>query len=431
MIMRNSSYRTKQSRVHAASSGQKCSKSFGKRTRNLNLILLTVLVATLPTCQAWAQLGERREKVEAQFGKPKAADEAAGRAKYGWNGGSVVVEYENGGVRAMRWIAAGSMWPDNFKQVLDTQGGMSAWRALPPAEARQLGEAFKAWKRNDGSTAWIPETDLRSLILRYAGVIKPPPPVATPTPSPSQTASPAAEKAPPQKKSSGFPIHPLFAAGGIAVLLLGLMISRMMQKRKLAALRERRLARRNADPASLTMDECSWDEFELIVAEMMREAGSAITICPAGGAEGEAFVASHNAGKLAVSCDHKPGAGPVGEPAVRLALSFKEASGADAAALAVSRELSPAAAKLAETKGVRVIARTEIQAWLDKVIREKGKSPVDFSWWIEGFRRKVQMKGVSCPKCGAGMELKGLIWKCTKPRCSGMRPAVRLLVENG
>jgi hypothetical protein len=176
-----------------------------------------------------------------------------------------------------------------------------------------------------------------------------------------------------------------------------------------------------------TLEELSWDDFELLVAERYRRLWYEVEVQNADGGDGGYDVrASADGETTLVQCKHRPGGGQIGVSTVRELLGVRQAAAAHHAALVTTGTFTRDARAFAEANGLIMIDGETLRAEVSESRFTEAGDLLDLDRWLPSFCRNASIRQADCPYCHSVMALRsgrhGAFWGCTSyPRCRGKR----------
>jgi HJR/Mrr/RecB family endonuclease len=335
------------------------------------------------------------------------------------------VQFVDGVISRLEYEKAVALTADDMLAILTTNGGAAAWTKT----------AADGWIRRDGATATLDRTTGRRLRL----LAPPPTAVAAPNatvpliapPKPFQYVNPQAVAAKPKPPNNHFW---LMALSWVPLLLMALF-------GKYALKRQAKV--RVFGPSDViypssttpvtpavpaTIDSVSWDQFELVIAELYRRQGYAVEVSSGLGADGGIDVKLTKAGELVLVQCKQWQVFKVNVKEVRAFFGVMVSEGAHRGLFASTGEYTRDCRAFANGKPIELLGRADLNRMV-----EAAQSPGENLWvletWLPAFRAAVRITTPTCPFCHTTMTLrqaKGKVpfWGCPKyPRCRGKREA--------
>jgi hypothetical protein len=178
-----------------------------------------------------------------------------------------------------------------------------------------------------------------------------------------------------------------------------------------------------------TLESLSWDNFELLVAEIFRRKGYAVEISSGLGADGGKDLTLRKDGELAfVQCKKLARSNRVTATQMRDFFGLIVAEGAAKGFFVTTGYFSADAKKFAMGKPIELLERSDVEA----LVAERsapGENLYDITSWVEAFASRAHIVNPLCPFCENPMKLRrGALgrpfWGCTRYRthfCKGKR----------
>lgn len=174
----------------------------------------------------------------------------------------------------------------------------------------------------------------------------------------------------------------------------------------------------------------SWQEFELLIGELYRRQGYAVTMCSGDGADGGIDLRLEKDGlTVLVQCKHWK-VYKVSAPAVRELFGVMTAERAERAILVTTGRFTWDAQNFAEGKPLELIDGPELKRRLEaaKWDGTVGGDLLDVPSWSGQFAQAATITTPDCPFCRSRMVLRqakasgSRFWGCsTFPKCRGKR----------
>ncbi len=181
-----------------------------------------------------------------------------------------------------------------------------------------------------------------------------------------------------------------------------------------------------AKPRSL--EDLSWQEFELLVGELFRRQGFAVQMCSGDGSDGGVDLRLEKDGrKTLVQCKHWK-VYRVGPAPVRELFGILTGEGADRAVLLTTGKITRDAMDFAVGKPMDLIDGEKLGALISQASNHEDGHLLDVASWSHRFARTASIIEPLCPFCRGQMVLRqgrksgNKFWGCkTYPRCRGKR----------
>lgn len=408
------------------------------------LPLLGLLTLLLSSGTA-AELGEPRAELLAKHGAPQRED-AQGVIYYQWNGWTLGVQFADGVAGRFEYEKAVALAEPDLLGILTANGGAAAWTKTAPG----------LWTRSDGATATLDQTTGRKLVLVGTHRLGQPAPAAVsveaPTPVPTvATPKPALPLVAPPKPFQAAasqtrvtrpkPEPPnnhfwLLALSWVPPLLLVLFGKYMMNRQA----KPRVFGPSDviypsftspiSTPVSApaTVDSVSWDQFELVIAEVFRRLGYAVEVSSGLGADGGIDVKLTKPGELVLVQCKQWQVFKVNVKEVRAFFGVMVSEQATRGLFVSTGEYTRDCRAFAEGKPIELLGRAEIER-LTRSVQQPGENLWELSTWLPAFKAAARITTPTCPFCQTTMTLrqakgKARFWGCPGyPRCRGKREA--------
>ena len=419
-------------------------------------LLLLVLFTHVPS--AWAvQLGDSREHIVAQYGPPAAAslDADHGMGTYRWAGWRLDVEVMQGVVQRLIFTKDTAFLTEaEQRQLLSDNGGIAVWQSVNHVAGDAL--AGKKWRRStDGAEAFTLATDPHVMCLATRIWADAWTKAHQPVLRSQRTAA----------STSGSVQAPANPIAGLIVLAVivgciafcGREIARVLKKKSHVSAPARNglwtpstlpqhlksacvlaapppLPSISAQfpvskfPARKTVEDLSWQEFELVVGELYRRQGYVVEMCSGDGSDGGVDLWLRKDGRTTlVQCKHwkvyKVGVSPVRE-----LFGILNAEKADHAILVTTGRFTRDAKAFAAGKPVELIAGDQLRVAAEASKYSTEGDLLDAASWSAAFARSAKVPDPLCPLCRSSMVVRRgkqsgrKFWGCsTFPDCRGKR----------
>ena len=412
---------------------------------------LALIALCLFVPHAWAiQLGDRREQIVAQYGVPASGELPIdrGMGTYRWNGWRLDIEMIQG--MAQRLIFTKEAIPlseAEERQLLNQNGGVNAWQPTDHVLVDVL--AGKKWHRaTDGAEAFTLAGDPHVMCLAtrtwgFAWTKAHRPSVQPPSVSVVNPPTPAAN-----------PFVGLILLAGLVGFIgfLGRLVMQSWKRERLPAspaygglwvpptTKHLKSACTVAPPPPLpsapasrlptrkTLDDLSWQEFELMIGELYRRQGYTVELCSGDGSDGGVDLWLRRDGKtVLVQCKHwkvyKVGVSPVRE-----LFGILAAEKADYAIFVTTGRFTQDARAFAAGKAMELIDGETLAATLEAHKYSGDGELLDVASWSDTFAQTATITTPVCPFCRSSMVLRrgkqsgNQFWGCsTYPGCRGKR----------
>lgn len=191
-----------------------------------------------------------------------------------------------------------------------------------------------------------------------------------------------------------------------------------------------------APPAlALTLEDISWEDFELLAGEIFRRKGFEVEISSGLGADGGKDLTLRRDGEVRlVQCKCLSAENKVSVMAMREFYGLLVAENAKSGIFMTTGLYSRDAREFAEGKPIKVLGRAEIEQLMASVARP-GENLCIIRNWIDDFAAVAKVTDPDCPRCRTPMKLRRgamgrAFWGCSSfPRCHGKRDARTELVR--
>jgi hypothetical protein len=187
--------------------------------------------------------------------------------------------------------------------------------------------------------------------------------------------------------------------------------------------------------APTTLESLSWENFELVAAEIFRRKGFEVEICAGLGADGGKDLTLRRNGQLRlVQCKCLSAGNKVSVATMRDFYGLVVAEKAQGGIFMTTGLFSRDAREFAQAKPIKLLERQQIEKLMASVIRP-GENLCDVRTWIDDFAAVARVTDPACPRCRKPMKLRRgptgrAFWSCCRfPRCRGNRDARTDLVE--
>jgi hypothetical protein len=187
----------------------------------------------------------------------------------------------------------------------------------------------------------------------------------------------------------------------------------------------------------LTLDDITWENFELLAGEIFRRKGFEVQISSGLGADGGKDLTLRKEGEVRlVQCKFLGAENKVSVMAMREFYGLVVAEKAKRGIFMTTGLYSRDAKEFAEGKPIKLLGRAEIEQLMASVARP-GENLCDVREWINDFAAVANVVDPDCPRCRQPMKLRRGVtgqafWGCTsyaKTRCRGKRDARTELVQ--
>ena len=398
-----------------------------------------------------AELGEPQAELLAKHGQPQRVD-SQGLVYYQWEAWTLGVQFVDGVAGRLEYEKTTPLAAADVLGVLTANGGQPAWT--------KTGD--RLWTRSDGATATLEEGGLK-LVLVGSHRLTPPPPVAVrveaPAPVRLATTPPTVTvpnptpplMAPPKPfryaGSQPTPVRPnpappkshfwLMLFSWVPPLLLALFGKYAMKRQakpRVFGPSDVIYPTPTIGPAgepvapSATIDSVSWDQFELVIAELYHRQGYAVEVSSGLGADGGIDAKLTKPGELVLVQCKQWQVFKVNVKEVRAFFGVMVSEGATRGLFVSTGEYTRDCRAFAEGKPIELLGRADINR-LVQTAQSPGENLWDLPTWLPAFKAAASITTPTCPFCQTVMTLrhgKGntSFWGCPKyPRCRGKRAA--------
>jgi hypothetical protein len=188
---------------------------------------------------------------------------------------------------------------------------------------------------------------------------------------------------------------------------------------------------------ALTLDDITWENFELLAGEIFRRKGFEVEISSGLGADGGKDLTLRRDGEVRlVQCKFLSAGNKVSVMAMREFYGLLVAENAKSGIFMTTGLFSRDAREFAEGKSIKLLGRTEIERLMASVARPDENLCV-IGNWIGDFAAVAHVTDPDCPRCRKPMKLRRgptgrAFWGCSsfaKTRCRGRRDARTELVQ--
>lgn len=423
------------------------------------------------------QLGQTKEEIAAQNGPASEENHAKNTAVYRSGPWKIDIVYVDGFAKRLTITKTDSLTDDEIRLVLASNADGAVWREIG------LSGGTRMWQRSDLATAQCDRIKPRSVSmtaspLRHRTGIPAPPPIT------GSNAAGATSVLPPTAMRNTSPLTslpngpfpvtsksispspgivlatclgPLFLAGVMIAVPVTVLILLFKFILPLLLKRGTRIVvdtMRNAPPSSerlevgppplpmralpglaLTLDDISWENFELLAGEIFRRQGFEVEISSGLGADGGKDLTLRRHGEVRlVQCKCLSAENKVTVMAMREFYGLLVAEDAESGIFITTGLYSRDAREFAEGKPIELLGRAEIEQ-LMAAVAHPGENLCIIRNWIGDFAAVAQVTDPDCPRCRKPMKLRRgatgrAFWGCsTFPRCHGKRDARTELVR--
>ncbi len=432
---------------------------------NTGVRFLPIVIALFSYCLPGnaAQIGETRAEVIARHGSPPLADNSKGLAIYRWDLWKLEIQFVDDVVRKLTYTKTDPLSETDVAGILVANGGTSAWKSLSKG----------LWMRSDGALASMDKSTGRSLRIQGGRKFTPPSPVqdvvshvfvtpvtsSTPMPATSASPLPTTSFPAPFQIISKIPAHvtpaPMqfsaYSKNGsnpfgllsrflvIGALAFGLnrLNERLKKNRNIQTSRHslQSLSSKSCEASqSPTPDSVTWDQFELVIAEIYRRQGYTVEVSSGLGADGGIDITlSRDDAKTLVQCKQRR-TESVGVKPVRELFGVLVSEHATRAIMVTTNEYTRDAREFADGKPIDLLMRSDVLA-LIKSVEQPGENLWDVDHWIADFVGDTRILDPDCPRCRKPMVIRQpangtSFWGCPDyPRCHGKRDARMKIIK--
>lgn len=190
-------------------------------------------------------------------------------------------------------------------------------------------------------------------------------------------------------------------------------------------------------PPVLTLEDITWENFELLAGEIFRRKGFEVEISSGLGADGGKDLTLRSGGEVRlVQCKFLSAENKVSVMAMREFYGLIVAEKATCGIFMTTGLYSRHAQEFAAGKPIKLMGRAEIEQLMASVARP-GENLCNISDWINDFAAVAHVTDPDCPRCRKPMKLRRgptgrAFWGCTSfaaTRCRGTRDARTELVQ--
>ena len=188
-------------------------------------------------------------------------------------------------------------------------------------------------------------------------------------------------------------------------------------------------------PLTLTVEDLTWENFELLVGEIFRRKGFEVEISSGLGADGGKDLILRRDGELRlVQCKFLSAENKVSVMAMREFYGLVVAENAKRGIFITTGVYSRDAREFAEGKPIKLVDRAELDELMASVALP-GEDLCNIRNWIDDFAAVARVVDPVCPRCRQPMKLRRGVtgqafWGCSLfPRCRGKRHARTELVQ--
>lgn len=188
-------------------------------------------------------------------------------------------------------------------------------------------------------------------------------------------------------------------------------------------------------PLTLTLEDVSWENFELLAGEIFRRKGFEVEISSGLGADGGKDLTLRRNGEVRlVQCKLLSAENKVSVMAMREFYGLVVAENAKSGIFMTTGLYSRDAREFAEGKPIKLLGRPEIEQLMASVAHP-GENLCVIRNWIDDFAAVAHVTDPDCPRCRKSMKLRRgaagrAFWGCSGfPPCRGRRDARTELVR--
>jgi restriction system protein len=407
------------------------------------LMAVSLLMVAAASAQ---QLGQSKEAIVALNGPAIEENHTKNTAVYRTGRWKFEITYVDGIAKKLTVTKIDSLTDEEIHSVLMSNAEGAIWREI------ELSGETRMWQRSDLATAQCDRIKPRSIRmtaspLRHRPIAPTPPPI-----SGSNTAS--APTILPKTRSA--PSSPGNAFAGFVALVFMVCFGGILLKKILPLLLRRRrgtavgavsnapslLARRASNPpplpkqASPTLENMSWENFELLAGEIFRRQGFDVEISSGLGADGGIDLTLRRDGEVRlVQCKCFGARNPVRVKDMREFYGLIVAENAKSGIFMTTGFYPRGALEFAAGKPIELLGRAEIEQLMASVAHP-GENLCIISDWIDDFAAVAHVIDPHCPRCRKPMKLRRgptgrPFWGCSSfavTRCLGKRDARMELV---
>lgn len=404
---------------------------------------LTAISLFIGVAASGQQLGQTKEAIVASNGPAIEENHAKNTAVYRAGRWKFDIAYADGIAKKLTVTKTDSLTDEEIGSVLANNADGAVWREIG------LSGATRMWQRSDLATAQCDRIKPRSISMT-ASPLRPRP--IAPAPPPISGSNPAgATFVLPSAKSDASSQGNAFA-GFVALVFMVCFGGILLKKILPLLLRQRRgtavgavsnapspLARRASNPpplpkqASPTLENMSWENFELLAGEIFRRQGFDVEISSGLGADGGKDLTLRRDGEVRlVQCKRSSAKRWVPVEEMREFFGLLVAENAKSGIFMTTGFYSQPARDFAEGKPIELLGRAEIEQLMASVAHP-GENLCLVRNWIDDFAAGARVTDPDCPRCRhSSMKLKRNVmgrayWSC--PRCRRTREARSELVR--
>ncbi len=392
------------------------------------------------------QLGQTRETIVARDGPASEENHAKNTAVYRSGAWKFDIVYADGIARKLTVARTDSLTDDEIRSVLANNADGAIWREIG------LSGATRMWQRSDFATAQCDRINPRSISmiaspLRRRSTAPALAPITGSNPAGTTSVLPSTRSFSALGNALlGF-VSLLFIACGSIAVLFKVILPLLLRRRGSAvgAVRKapppgHRASKPPPLPASapralmLTLEDISWENFELLAGEIFRRKGFEVEISSGLGADGGKDLTLRRDGEVRlVQCKCLSAENKVTVMAMREFYGLIVAENAKSGIFMTTGLFSRDAREFAEGKPIKLMGRAEIEQLMASVAQPDENLCIIRNW-IDDFAAAARVTDPDCPRCRRPMKLRRgatgrKFWGCSSfPRCHGKRDARTELV---
>jgi restriction system protein len=395
------------------------------------LIAVSLFIAAAASGQ---QLGQTKEAIVAQSGPAIEENHTKNTAVYRAGRWKFEIVYADGIAKKLTVTKIDSLTDEEIHSVLMSNAEGAVWREI------ELSGETRMWQRSDLATAQCDRIKPRSISMtaspiRRTSTAPAPPPISVSNPVGATSVLPSAKSAASSQGNAFAGFVALVFMSCFGALLLKIILPLFLRRGRRAAVGTLRNAAPPLPERASTLENLSWENFELLAGEIFRRQGFEVEISSGLGADGGKDLTLRRDGEVRlVQCKRLSAKNWVSVMEMREFYGLLVAENAKSGIFMTTGFYSQDALEFAKGKPINLLGRAEIEQLMASVARP-GENLCVVRNWIDDFTAGARVTDPSCPRCRKSMKLKRgamgrAFWSCSVfPRCRGNRDARTELVR--
>ena len=393
---------------------------------------LTAVLLFIVAAASGQQLGQTKEAIVGQNGPAIEENHAKNTAVYRSGPWKTDIMYGDGIAKKLTVTKTDSLTDEETRSVLANNADGAIWREIG------LNGGTRMWQRSDFATAQCERTKPRSISmtaspLRHRSTAPAPPPISGSNPAGSTSVLPSAKSAASSQGNAFAGFVALVFMLCFGALLLKIILPLFLRRGRRPAVGTLKNAPPPLPELALTLEDLSWENFELLAGEIFRRQGFEVEISSGLGADGGKDLTLRRDGEVRlVQCKRLSAKNWVSVMEMREFYGLLMAENAKSGIFMTTGFYSQDAREFAEGKPIELLGRAEIEQLMASVAHP-GENLCVIRNWIDDFAAGARVTDPSCPRCRhSSMKLRRnamgrAFWSC--PRCRRTRDARTELVR--